>query len=515
MQKRKNKIKFLFLFSLLLILPIFLLKEYRIILAKKNTSIHLAQAFNEIEIESQKKQSFVFFVLTCDAAATIEKNFQTIMAQRYKTFRVVYIDQGSTDHTVALLESLIGQEGGEVEVVLKRYQKDKTLFESYCSAVQTCKDDEIIVHLSGNDWLAHPEVLAVLNQAYTNPDVWLTYGQYLDAENHLKGKGGPYPQKTLYKKRVQKAPWDGAYFKTFYAGLYKKAMSQEMSSLVFSLSSPAQEAFLKPISEMGKSHVQFIPQVLYIHSQTSQQKEGGLKLTLSPGKVREALLAATAFQKTTSSQQKEMTDMIIFSHDRPQYLNICLESIEKNLKGVQHLYAICTGSETYLSYYRELEKKFSMVSFVYPMLQSQSHFKESVLHSLIGDKSSPSYIILSTDLVKISSPISLAPCIEAMRKARAYGFYLHLAGKKPFYHSDMDKGIYSWVIGEGKEGWKVPNTLQMSLHRKIDLEREFKEMDFSSIEELKSAWKISNRFYRIGLSFEDSKIQVINGFGAP
>ena len=508
MKEIKIKIKFVFLFLLLLVLPIFLLKENRIILAKKNTNIQSTHAFNHSEIGAEKDRSFVFIILTHNNQGTIEKNYRSIMAQCDYPFRVIYLDQGSTDNTVSLLKSFIEQEGGKNNVTVSCYQKNKTLFESYYDIVKACNDDEVIVHLSGSDWLAHEAVLNLLNQAYTNPDVWLTYGQYLNSDQYLNGTGSPYPQKILCRKRVQKAPWDSTHFKTFYAGIYKKAMSQAMVSPVFPLSVSSEEAFLKPISEMGKSHVQFIPEVLYIHSQANHQKAGGIKLILSPEKIKEALSAAV-FQKPAFFEQKELADMIIFSHESPQHLGICLESIEKNLMGVHQLYVVCTGSRSYLSYYKGLEKKFPAAAFIYPTMHSKSHFKESVLHSLIGAASSPSYIILSTDLVKIDSPISLVSCIKAMRQTKAYGFYLHLAGKQRIDSSFMEKGIYSWVIGEGEEQWKDPNILQMSLYRKIDLERDFKEMDFSNIEELKGGWNIGSHVYRIGLSFEEPKVQSI------
>lgn len=514
MQEIKSKIKFIFLFLLILVLPVFLLKENRIILAKKNTNIYSKDPFNQVEVRSQTERSFVFVVLTHNNETTIEKNLKSIMAQCDHPFRVIYLDRGSTDYTVSLLHSLIEREDKKNMVTVGSYQTDTNLFESYYNVVKACNDDDVIVHLSGNDVLAHEAVLNLLNQAYTNPDVWLTYGQYLDSDHHLKGKEGPYPRKTLYRKRVQKAPWDSAYFKTFYAGIYKKAMSQAIISPVFSLSLPSQEAFLKPISEMGKSHVQFIPEVLYIHSQTDQQKESGVKLTLSSGKIGEAFSAAVALKKQTFYQEKELADMIIFSHETPLHLNICLNSICEKLRGLHQLYIVCTGSRSYLSDYKDLEKKFPMVSFIYPDMHLKDRFKESVISSLIGGTRSPSYVILSTDEVKIDSPISLASCIEAMRQASAYGFYLHLPGKRYTHSSSKEKGIYSWVIAEGKEQKNSPNTLEMGLYRKIDLERDFKEMDFSNVEELKNAWQAESHIDRIGLAFEEPKTQAIENISS-
>lgn len=45
--------------------------------------------------------------------------------------------------------------------------------------VKSCSDEEILLFVRGQDWLAHHKVLSVLNQCYEDPKVWMTYGNHL------------------------------------------------------------------------------------------------------------------------------------------------------------------------------------------------------------------------------------------------------------------------------------------------------------------------------------------------
>ncbi len=67
--------------------------------------------------------------------------------------------------------------------VIKNTKRVGALLNLY-RAVHSCDDCEIIVTLDGDDWFKHPDVLQVVNTAYSDPNVWLTYGQY---ENYPNG----------------------------------------------------------------------------------------------------------------------------------------------------------------------------------------------------------------------------------------------------------------------------------------------------------------------------------------
>lgn len=493
--KRNNREKSLthriFILFIILLLPTFFIREYRIIKSKKETKILPADNFTHIKLDPVEDKSFTFIVLTHDDVETIERNYESITSQKYERFNIVYIDQGSRDGTPELLKKKIGS-NGEVQVI--ECFEEHEAYEKYYETVLNCPDNQVIIHLYGNDWLAHKDVLSLLSQSYAHPDVWLTYGQYLDYWNYQKGLNDPKPKKNLCKKRVQRAPWVVAPLKTFYAGLFKKLHVEAG----FFLSIEDENALLSPMAELAKAHVRFIPDVLFIHNEKRDINREGRRLAFMAEKLK------TPVEKTFS---ESIVDLMVFSENSPKDLKECLKSCQNFLRGIESIYVIyeCTES-TYLSY-EELKKYFPKVHFIRPIEYGESTFKQAVTQALWGSGHGSPYVILSTDQVRIHAPILLSSCVGAMRKTGAYGFYLHL-GKGE--EDRFVKGVYSWNIRKGEGPFQSPDALQMGLYRRLDLERDLRELSFNSTYDLINTWADHAPNYRVGLSFEEARVSIFS-----
>ncbi|WP_194847333.1 glycosyltransferase family A protein [Candidatus Neptunochlamydia vexilliferae] len=434
-----------------------------------------AEDFYCFEVADYQGKSFTFIVLTHNNVDSIEQNLETILSQDYEDFRVCYLDLASSDGTAEILRERVGEKVNLVEC-----QKDYELYEAYYNIVLNCPDDQVIVHLYGTDWLAHNDVLSCLSHSYTNPDVWLAYGQYLDYPSYQKGVHNPKPKKTLYKKRVQRAPWVMAPLKTFYAGLFKKLHVEAG----FFLSIENENALLMPMVELAKAHVRFIPNVLFIHNKNS-------------GRVRKSRRLAFMADQVEKTLSKKMVDLMILSENTPQDLEKCLKSCQSKLKGVADIHVIYRFIEkTYLGY-EKVKRKFPKVHFAHPLEYGEETFKQTVIQSLWGSKGSAPYVLLSTDQVKVTDPIFLPTCVKAMRKAHAYGFFFPLGkeGKGP-----IRQGIYYWNIRN-----QTAAALQMGLYRRLDLEQDLKALQFGSLQELMERWAGQAAGDRLGLCFEEAK----------
>ncbi len=476
----------IFILFIILLLPTFFIKEYRIIKSKKETRILPADDFTHIQLDTVKDKSFTIMVLTQNNASTIERNLQSICTQKYEQYNVIYIDQGSTDGTLEILKRGIGSNKG---ITLVECEEGHGAYEKYYELVSNCPDNQVIIHLYGTDWLAHEDVLSLFSQSHSHPDVWLTYGQYLDYRNYQKGLYLPKPKKTLCKKRVQRAPWVAAPLKSYYAGLFKKLHIEAG----FFLSVEDENALLSLVAELAKAHVRFIPDVLFIHNEKREFEKGGHRLAFTADKLKNPI---------EKSFSQSIVDLMIFSENTPDDLKVCLESCKDCLKGINAVHVIYVCSEETYTSYEELKKTFSNVHFIRPIQYGESTFKQAVNQALWGSGSLSPYVILSTDQVRVNAPIALPACIGAMRKTGAYGFYLHL-GKGE--ENLPLKGVYSWNIRHGEGAFHRPDALQMGLYRRLDIERDFRELVFNSTDDLINAWAEHAPSHRVGLSFEEPK----------
>lgn len=486
-RREKSLATRLFILFIILILPMFFIREYRLIKSKKETRIIPAGDFTQVPLDPIEDKHFTFIVLTHNDAGTIERNIQSIQSQKNGEFTIYYIDQNSNDETVKLLQKNINS---SKSAQIFSCKEDHEVYEKYYEIVMGCSDREVVVHLYGSDWLAHDEVLSLLSQSYAHPDVWLTYGQYLEEWSYVKGIHDPKPKKMACKKRIQKAPWVIAPLKTFYAGLFKKLHIEAG----FFLSIEDESALLNPMAELAKAHVRFIPDVLFIHREKRETHREGRRLSFMTDRFKGPV------EKTFS---EKVADLILFSNNSPSDLKGCLESCLTEVQGIQKVHVIYETSEAYYLAYEKLKKLYPHVHFVRPMHYGGETFKQAVSDVLCGEGNLSPYVILSSDQVRVQSSISLSSCIGAMRKAGAYGFYFHL-GKEG--EADPMKGIYAWNIPGGKKSIETPDALQMGLYRRLDLERDLKDLSFNSPSEMVAAWTDHAPSHRIGLSFEEARI---------
>jgi hypothetical protein len=476
-----------FLTFIILLLPLFILKEYRIIMAKKETQVLPAEDFFQAQLVENNNKRFTLIVLTKNNDDLIEENFYSILKQKYRHYQVVYIDERSEDQTRSHLSELIKKHEAHGKIRRLEVQSESEAFQAYFQEVHRLDDAEVVIHLSGNDVLAHEEVLNLIDQAYTNPDVWMTYGQYFDYYNYQKGVFKPKPQKVLCKKRVQRAPWLLASVKTFYAEHFKKIKKAEAAD-VYSVDN--ESSFFLPLAELGKAHVQFIPDVLYLHHPDMKMKKRKMKLSSKA-------LECTEVIRHAAFTQEEVADIILFSQNTPKQVFACIESVQKKVKGIGAVSVIYECTEKTYTDYERLKLALPEVTFV---RHCEDNLKAIFFKTLMQERAKASYVILSSDHTMMRKEVLLSSCIEAMRRTGAYGFYLHL-GKE---EASSDDEIFSWSVNRGRGAWREPNIFKMALYRKIDLERDFKGASFHTLSEWANLWAKEDSHY-FGLSFESAK----------
>ena len=88
--------------------------------------------------------------------------------QKYKKWRIIYINDASTDNTSQKLNELIHKYNISEKVhYIENKTNMKQAFSKY-TAYQMVGDNEIVCVLDGDDWLKHDKVLNILNQYYEN-----------------------------------------------------------------------------------------------------------------------------------------------------------------------------------------------------------------------------------------------------------------------------------------------------------------------------------------------------------
>lgn len=197
--------------------------------------------------------------------AWYKQNLDSACFQEYDNYRIIYIDDASTDGTGDAVQAYIVEHQLEDRVTLIRNTTNKGALANIFYAVYSCADNEIILLLDGDDWFRHNRVLQVVNEAYQD-DVWLTYGQFQDHPNGQLGCCAPLPHDVIANNSVRKYTWVTSHLRTFYAKLFKLIkqddliMDGEFARVAWDL------ALMLPMLEMAGEHIRFIDEVLYVYN---------------------------------------------------------------------------------------------------------------------------------------------------------------------------------------------------------------------------------------------------------
>jgi glycosyltransferase involved in cell wall biosynthesis len=226
---------------------------------------------------------FVIIVPSFNNSEWVEKNLSSIFGQKYDQYRVIYIDDASNDNTLALVKAYIDsrQYGHRIDVI--HNDVNKGACENIYNAVRLCGDDEIAVILDGDDWFAHERVLARLNEIYANPNVWLTYGSYIEYPSYsytVANFAHPLPKKVIEKNTIRtyiRKHWCLSHLRTFYSSLYKKIKREDLFFEGKFYDAAQDLGFMIPLVEMAGNHAQFVNEVLLIYNRANALNDHKLR----------------------------------------------------------------------------------------------------------------------------------------------------------------------------------------------------------------------------------------------
>ena len=222
----------------------------------------------------RKEKPIVIVVVSYNNTKWVDLNIESIFSQNYNNYRVVYIDDCSPDGTADAVQALVDRLGQQHRFTLVRNttRAGSPLANHYKAIHEYCKDNEIIACLDGDDWLANSKVLNVINEYYSNYDIWLTHGSL--KEYHKNNRNGtigwsiPVPQKIISSNtfRLFRCP---THLKTFYAWLFKKIKLEDLMYEGKFFPATGDQAMMFPMVEMAGTRHKFIPKILYIYNMSN------------------------------------------------------------------------------------------------------------------------------------------------------------------------------------------------------------------------------------------------------
>jgi len=208
-------------------------------------------------------KKFVILIASYNNQDFFKKNLDSVFDQTYSKYRVIYINDCSTDNTQKLVSDYVKYKKKTDDFLIITNDKRKGSLENKYYAIHNhCEPEEIIVSLDGDDSFASPNVLEYLNFVYSNPKIWMTFGQY----RHTSGKesGQRKYSRKVKKENSFRKTYHPSHLRTYYTWLYKKIDKFNFlnSDGDFFLTCE-DRATMYPMVELAANHHVFIKHVLY------------------------------------------------------------------------------------------------------------------------------------------------------------------------------------------------------------------------------------------------------------
>lgn len=213
------------------------------------------------------------------AAPWIGRCVDSIRRQAHRDFLCIVLDDQSPDDT---LERARVAARGDERFLVERTPQRRLALGNIVEGVRRISTDEqdVIVTVDGDDWLAHDRVLSVLDRIYADPDAWLTYGshrRWKDKVRHrlgLKKRRGiarAYPEPVAEARYFRWYDFVATHLRTFRKFLWDAIDDADLRDDAGVYYRTAWDlAIMIPMLEMaGAEHVRFVEEILYVYNNSN------------------------------------------------------------------------------------------------------------------------------------------------------------------------------------------------------------------------------------------------------
>lgn len=442
--------------------------------AKMIVGIHPEREFQPVEFKS-----FAIVLYARNDAHWCERSLRSIFEQDYDAFRLLFVDDGSSDNTFERVQNFIIENQQEHRTILIRNETPIGCLPSLYRAAQHCLDKELILPLSAKDWLAGPSTLLSWNRAFQNPDIWIAFGRTILYPSYEFLDPPKWDVAKIEKNGYENFPLNSAH--CFYSALFKQLSVENLFGTMTGYLSPLLELSGGRMKNVWEP-VSFLNETLATSNDPKQVAGKHAPIPLKP---------LDQFPKSISNERQE-ADVVLFSSNQPMQLYAALESVQRNITGYGRIIAIYWADPSSVYGYEQIKSAFPQFTF----LPQGKEFKRSIYKTLFD--SSADYLLLSSDENLVKEPLDLRFCTEMLAKTRADGFYLHL--NRPDQAMPLSDGIFAFNPLDQNH----PISLDMGLYRKKELKSFFTSVRYEDFKDILAKWKTFSK-NSICLSFAQSK----------
>lgn len=209
----------------------------------------------------------VLFIYAYNDSEWIQFNLDSALHQEYENYRIIYIDDASTDNTSKKVKHYVESKGSKIKIDIITYTEHQGKLKTMYSILNNCLDEEIVVLLDASDWFSNNYVIKNLSKEYNENDIWLTFGTCTSAPKgcNIGLRNGAVPQAIIENQQFRKVfPFMPT--RSFYVGLFKHIQKNDLiNPETGAFYEHAAECYVMwPLIEMAHTHFKRINEISYV-----------------------------------------------------------------------------------------------------------------------------------------------------------------------------------------------------------------------------------------------------------
>jgi glycosyltransferase involved in cell wall biosynthesis len=235
------------------------------------------------QLNLPNKNNFKIVVVGGMAEKYIDKCLQSIINQTNINWECQVVLTPTKDKTFEIAKKY---ESEKLKVC--KTEKDWFVIKNYQKGVELLNpnDDDIIISIDADDWLAHNDVLNIVDKYYMeNKDLLITCGSWQTFPEHTKIPSNciSYNEKD-FQKGIRKTLFRGTHLRTLKYKVFKSIPESEFThSKTGEIYKAAGDAaiMIPAIESVGLERYKFIPEILYIYNRETDFNEDKEKQKIS------------------------------------------------------------------------------------------------------------------------------------------------------------------------------------------------------------------------------------------
>lgn len=456
------------------------------------------------------EQHIVVVITSFNNKDWYKENLDSVYKQNYTNYHLIYIDDCSKDGTGDLVKEYIHRIGQDYRTTLILNQEWESQMANHYKAVHMCDDNDIVLHLDGDDRFYDENVFSKINEVYSNEDIWMTLGRPLFSTGQRWRETPAHIMETIQKNiSYRQHGWSFTHLRTFRAWLFKHIKLQDLLYKGnFANISPAPDvAFSYPMLEMAAYHNCVLDDLLYIvnvknplsqcYLAPKEQVEIDQQIKFSWQRYT-PLTEPNPRRKLQNIQKK--TDIILIWPHLETINDTQLNSAIKKIDGIQRVFIV------YDERIINESLKFKICN-VLPEVElipcNQENIKNRCFEIFCNAND---YIILADELDLKTKTIDCLKCIADLEKTQAHAFYLNatLSSKiiETAAYIKLSKEIYGWQPNYTRTINNSFEKLGMILYSKETILNQLMSIDKISLKTFSHDWpKLPREERAVGLIF--------------